>query len=580
MSDQHSGHPRTRRMTALGVRVALCLLAAAVIALPLALERGVERAQVRDTVGLVPARLTLTGSSESELRLGILGTIRFPVSRGPLGISITADGAPTTPSGDGGIASYFSPEMLKVYGGLFHDPGQAIRGYVDQLVDELQRQTVIAELIYTGVGGAVLFVASRLVDPALQRRVAQRPVAAAAAGMALALVVSSGLAWFEFREWARGPAPFAASNLYPLPSLNGTLVQGAVTDSPVLHLAIEDAIPKVEKLIDRQESRTHRYESAARRQLAAAQPSMAAPRPNEVAVMMQSDMHCNAAMISLQRRVVDMLNTRFGAGTVSLLAISGDLTTNGTAAEGDCIGNEAAIAGDAPVAAVTGNHESEVSVRQMKSAGMHVLTGSTEDLDGTTVLGAGDPNRTEMFGATSLRGDATEESVGADTFRTATGDHPDLVLLHEGYAVQSFIGKDVRSMPEFLNARGSATEWWKDGVRDLPTSAIFYGHWHRNVEPRVVWNSDGSWTLVMELNTSGGAIASPTLNHFSTPWSKPQQLASFPVVFKDRDSHLVTGYQLYSFAPDGTVTVAPRVEVGTPGGKPLVPGHASPQATR
>jgi hypothetical protein len=80
----------------------------------------------------------------------------------------------------------------------------------------------------------------------------------------------------------------------------------------------------------------------------------------------------------------------------------------------------------------------------------------------------------------------------------------------------------------------------------------------------VVWNSDGTWTLVMELNTSGGAIASPTLNHFSTPWSPPQQTASFPVVFLNADSGLVTGYQIYTFGTDGKVTVEPRVEVGSP----------------
>ncbi len=565
MSDQHPEHPRARRAARLGVRLALCLAAAAVVAAPLALERGVEHAEIHDSIGLVPARLTLTGNSQSELRLGILGTIRFPVSRGPLGLSVTADGAPATPSGDGNLGSYFSPQMLKVYGGLFHDPGRAIRGYVEQLQDELQHEVLVAELWYTVVGGALLLVGSLVVDPRLTRRLSRRPVVAAAAGTVLALATTTSVAFAEFRDWATDPQAASAGALYPLPSLDGTEAAGAVTDSPVLRLAIEDAIPKVHKLIRRQESRTQAFVDTATRQLVASRAEMAGPRPGETAVLMQSDMHCNAAMISLQRRVRELLDARFGAGTISLLAISGDLTTNGTAAEGPCIDDEAAIAGDAPVAAVTGNHESEVSAQQMRGAGMHVLTGSTQDLAGTTVLGAGDPNRTEMFGATSLRGTATEESVGTATYETATSDHPDLVMLHEGYAVQAFIGSGVRSMTTFLDERGSATEWWDDGIRDLPASAVFYGHWHREMPPRVVWNSDGTWTLVMELNTSGGAIASPTLNHFSTPWSQPQQQASFPVVFKNRESGLVTGYQLYSVAPDGTVTVSPRVEVGTPG---------------
>ena len=78
----------------------------------------------------------------------------------------------------------------------------------------------------------------------------------------------------------------------------------------------------------------------------------------------------------------------------------------------------------------------------------------------------------------------------------------------------------------------------------------------------MVWNDDGTWTLVMELDTSGGAIDTPTIGHFSTPWSRPQQEASFPVMFLDDDSGLVTGYQLYRFATDGTATVLPRVDIG------------------
>ncbi len=80
----------------------------------------------------------------------------------------------------------------------------------------------------------------------------------------------------------------------------------------------------------------------------------------------------------------------------------------------------------------------------------------------------------------------------------------------------------------------------------------------------MIWNSDGTWTLVMELDTSGGAIDTPTINNFSTPWSRPQQEASFPVVFLDDETRMVTGYQIYSFARSGEATVLPRVDVGPP----------------
>ena len=202
--------------------------------------------------------------------------------------------------------------------------------------------------------------------------------------------------------------------------------------------------------------------------------------------------------------------------------------------------------GGGPVAAVTGNHESDVSADQMRAAGMTVLDGSTAEVAGVGVLGDGDPTRTELFGGTKLRGDESEADLGTRLYEQAREDHPELVLVHEAYAAEAFVG--TTGMTDFLEARGSATTPYDDGVRDLPAGALFYGHWHRSIEPRVVWNDDGTWTLVMELDTSGGAIDTPTIGHFSTPWSRPQQEASFPVVFLDPDQGLVTGYQIYSFA--------------------------------
>lgn len=545
----------------------LSVIAVGIVSLPLAIERGLENTVVRDTLGVVPATFSLTGTSDSRLRLGILGSIHIPVSKGPLGVSATIDGPPPTAPGESeGVESYFSPEVLRVYSGLFHDPDSAQRGYVEALESAFAREVLKAELFYAGVGGLVLVLLLRVLDPAIVRRLDRHRWVTVAVAVPVAVAISAGVAWFEFQHWSGSQSDSRA--VYSLPSLDGTRAEGAVTDSAVLRLAIENAYPKVQLIISRQQAETSEYVASATSRLDDSSDLMAGPDDDENAIMMQSDMHCNVALIELQARVVAMLNEKYGDGTISLLAISGDLTTNGTAAEGACIKDEAAIADGAAVAAVTGNHESDVSAQQMRDAGMHVLEGETVELAGTTVLGDGDPMRTEMFGATTPRGDSTQESVGEAIFDAATTRRPDLVLLHEAYAVQSFLGSDVDSLRTFLDDRGSATEFWEDGIRDLPTAAVFYGHWHRHLPPRVVWNSDRTWTLVMELNTSGGAVAAPTLNHFSTPWSRPQQLASFPVVFQNRDSGLITGYQLYSFATDGEVTVEPRIDIGAVAGTP------------
>jgi Calcineurin-like phosphoesterase len=536
-------------------RAVLPYVAAALLSLPLATAWALTHTEVRDTIGVSPTTFSLTTRGHSELRLGIAGTVYVPRSAGPLGMVATVDG-PLEPS-DGGadLASYVRPDLLQLYSGLFHDPGPAVRGYVDVLVDRFRHELLVAELWSTLLLGTAVVLVTRLWPASTARSRRPRLRLVATAGVALVATTTLGVL-----QVVRADAGRPTTGAYTLTALAGTQAAGATTNSPVLSLLLGSAVPKVEKLVSRQEQRVRDYQAAGTQGLEQQAAAMEGPRPGEVAVLMQSDMHCSQTMIDLQARVRTMLGERYGAGVPALMAVTGDLTTNGTAAEGTCIQREAAIAGDAPVAAVTGNHESDLSARQMAKAGMEVLDGSTTEVGGVEVLGDGDPERSELFGATERRGEETETDLGRRLFEEAGQHRPDLVLVHEAYAAQAFLGVD--DAVAFLERRTSPTEPREDEVRDLPAGAVFYGHWHRSVEPRVVWNSDGTWTLVMELDTSGGAVDTPTIGHFSTPWTPPQQEASFPVVFLDEETGLVTGYQVYSFATDGTASVRPRVDVG------------------
>jgi hypothetical protein len=561
--------PRERVVRDLVVRLVVCTLLAAAAAAPLAVAWAVSRTEVRQTVGITPTTFSLSTSGYSEVRLGVAGTIYLPRSRGPLGLVATVDG-PAAPEGGGGdLASYVTPAMLRLYTGLFHDPEPAIEEYVDLLVRALWHRMLSAELVLAASGGISLL--------ALQLLLSRRPLRPepasppgrrrTAAAFVLVLVASTAAASAVLAPASVSSGAEALDRVYDLPSLAGTPVAGSTTNSPVLRLLLSGTVPKVQQLIRRQEEGVSAYRAVGLRSLRRQSGAMDGPRKNERAVLMQSDMHCNTTMITLQHQVASMLRTEYGEDVLSLMAITGDLTTNGTAAEGRCIDDEAAIAAKAPVAAVTGNHESSTSTAQMKAADMTVLDGRSADVGGVKVLGAPDPERSELFGGTHLRGTDTEADVGARLRRRAEKDRPDLLLVHEAYAAQTVIGVD--DMTDFLRGRGDPTTPYDDGVGDLPAGAVLYGHWHRSIAPRVVWNSDGTWTLVMELDTSGGAIDTPTIGHFSTPWSRPQQEASFPVLFLDRTSGLVTGYQLYRFAVDGRATVEPRVDVGVPPVEPV-----------
>ena len=222
----------------------------------------------------------------------------------------------------------------------------------------------------------------------------------------------------------------------------------------------------------------------------------------------------------------------------------------------------------------------------MKSAGMKQTSNGPVEVDGISMAGGEDPlitnlgNPTEVRDNTDLTTDNVEADLGNSLYSQALRKDIDIIGPHEGYAVGAFMGMESvtqSSMSRWFENAGSNTVPYEDGVRDLPTSLLVYGHWHRIVQPRTVWNSDGSWTLVMELNTMGGTIGNPTITKFSSPNDAPQQTASFPIVFMDNETKLVSGYQMYSFEPNGQLTISDFVPIGLPGGKPdpalLSPSH-------
>ena len=559
---------RMGRVRAVIRRWLVCTALAAVLGLPVAAAWAVTHTSVQQLIGTTPTTFTLSTQGQSELRLGIAGTIFVPRAVGPFGVVATVEGPGDPGAGDGDLANYVRPEMLQLYTGIFHDPGPAIDQYVGLVQAELQEQLLRAVLVVTLGGGLLLLGLSYLLPLQRVARRRDRLRVGVAAVLALATTTSVGAVQVLGSDGHTGPT----EGVYALGVLDGTLASGATTDSPVIRAVTGGALAKAQVLVTRQEKAEAKYRASAQEDLQAQRLLMTGPGEGETAVIMQSDMHCNTTMIRLQTAVVELLREEHGEGVPALMGITGDLTTNGTAAEGTCIRNEREIMGDGPVAVVTGNHESDVSAQQMADVGMTVLGGSTEEIAGVRVLGDGDPSRSELFGASRLRGEEGQADVGARLREEAAGadpeDRPDLVLVHEAYAAQAFL--DVESVNALLAANDVSPTLapFDDGVPDVPAGAVFYGHWHRSIEPRVIWNSDGTWTLLMELDTTGGAVDTPTINNFSTPWSKPQQEASFPVIFLDDETRMVTGYQIYRFETDGTAVVEPRVDIGTPGGPP------------
>ncbi len=396
-----------RRARGIFVRWSACIVVAGLLGSPLAAGWAVTHTVVEAKVGTTPTRFTLSAEGHSELRLGIAGTIFVPRAVGPFGVVATIDGPGDPGAGDGDLANYLRPEMLQLYTGIFHDPGPAIEQYVGLVQVELRDQLVRALLVVALGGGLLLLGLSYLVPLRRVSSTRERVRLGLASALVLATSTTVGLVQVNTHEDGR-----ATDGVYTLDVLDGTLADGATTDSPVIQARTSGALAKARMLVERQETAETEYRSTALEDLQAQTVPMSGPREGETAILMQSDMHCNTTMIRLQTAVVELLNAKHGDNVPALMGITGDLTTNGTAAEGTCIRKEREIMGEAPVAAATGNHESDVSAEQMADSGMTVLDGSIEELADVRVLGAGDSSRSELFGASRLRGDESQADVG------------------------------------------------------------------------------------------------------------------------------------------------------------------------
>jgi hypothetical protein len=209
---------------------------------------------------------------------------------------------------------------------------------------------------------------------------------------------------------------------------------------------------------------------------------------------------------------------------------------------------------------------------------------------GLTAVGATDPQLTkqgQLFSASTITrpgyDGVSEADAGRALLEAMQQAHPTIGLAHEPYAFAPILDVHV--------SHDAMTRWFAagrrtadsdtganadDGVPDIPASAVAYGHWHRRFYYRVAGNTDGTWTVVMELGTAGGASPKLSLSYFSTPQTIPGKEASAAIVVVNKKSNLVTGVQEVTTRRSGEVSVGPRHPVGSPDGQPYPAGTVVP----
>jgi hypothetical protein len=540
--------------------------------------------------------MRFTGNGTSSLQTGIFGDYYAPVDKD--GIGITAEMKDIPGGGSGSIRDLFSPQFVDVVTNLYHEPKRSVDVYAELLKKDAQSKGNL----FFGMGMLGLSVLA--LGPLAMRKdwretLKQHQKATAAVGVgvfAIGLALSNGSAHDMRDGWAKdSPHPEKA---YPIKGLDGSFLEGTSTSNQALQLATNEAVPFFKKNRDRQEAATNEFVDAASQSILLQRGKMTGPREGEVADISTADIHSSQAMIRVMSLLHDTWTQEWGTDAIKDITISGDLTTGVGAAEGVFIEDIAEIGkgpdddsdtDDTPIVAVSGDHEVPVNIDQMIEADVTNPDMHVETVGDTTFLGANDTAQKDVGGTKTNQpiGGVDEHELGQQVREIADKENPDVTLLHEGYAAASFLGIDKKyritgaaAMHTFLMNNGQhdiyLTHYRNDGIPNVPTKKVRYGHWHAEEPVHTIWNEEWvdsntatiTWTTVEELNTAGGAIGNPTVNKFSLPWYPPLQDAVVRVNFSNAESGLTTGYQEYTFHPDGSLTISPRIEIGLTGGKP------------
>jgi hypothetical protein len=559
---------QSRAITRVGLRIGACILGAGIAAAPVALEQGIENASVDTKIADFPTTLTYTSNGESSLRLGPVNIYADKSWHG-IGMSGRLNGGGSRQS----FNDYFSPASLQTYAGLFKDPQEALKGYQGLLQADAVDNIKLYEGVAAGLLGLVVYGGTVLIGS--RRELKNKPPLShkKVAAVSLAAVAVSTLAsgYVSHSLWERyGDSIQVAETQhhFVLSNLDGTGFEGAYADQQFLQKLTDDGLAKGKGYIRQGEVEGEAYTANGISQLEEQKSMIAAPKEDEVAILIESDKHDNQPMTELEVEIIDLNDELYGEDTVSQVVSAGDFGYDNPF-ETSYLQLNAKIVELAPFNAIKGNHEGEFSMGLLQDAGVSFLNGKVTEVADTTLLGMADPRTTEFFGDTTTAEGLSEILIGQQAHEIADKEHPELTIFHEAYAAVAFVGDDYDPRTFVDGGSRNYTTPYEDGVADVPTSLVAYGHWHNTKPYRVIWNSDGSWTVFVELGTAGGAIGSPKVGEFSIPYEPPKRLASFLMVFKNKTSGLITGTQLYKFYPNGRVDIDPRIDIGSPDGQPF-----------
>ena len=551
----------------------LCLLAAALVAAPVVVERAIENVRFRDTLGTFPVEVGLCHDGRSTLDTGILGKV-FWDRTGALGFGAYAR-ATGPPEAGGTLASYVDPSFFQANVSFIRHPNSVVAAYSEQMTAALRARIVRDELAAAVLGGLALFL---LVPRRKLRGVPRGQVAIVSfllVDLALGLSAFAAVKMFDGWDCSRAEGDVYAAHGIARPTFS----------SPQMSEIVSQIKPFIDKNTQRIDAAADQYQATATTSLGDVmqrQAAALAPRKGEKIVLAEADTQGSFVGVHVRRRLYADLIGALGKDAVALRTIAGDITSNGTVAESSYVKAESTVAPDVPVAAAAGDHDSRNTWKQLTSTGFDVPDLRTDEVGGLEVSAANDPEHKTLFGGsiTNPTG-VTEEELGR-RLRDKVGDRTGIVVAHQPTAIVSYLGLDslseLRDRPQ---TPAQLTTPYDDGIPDVPAGIVDYGHLHQAEGPWVIWNTDGgqvTWTVVDQLGTAGGVENAPTFSRFSTPFSAPLKPIMVRLQYVDVETGLQTGYATVLCDLQGQCSISDRVDVGLPGGRPgsvTAPGTAT-----
>lgn len=541
----HSESRIERARRTLG-RLALHVAGGAIAALPLAAAYGLTQAEVKDHSGALPVTIT-TAPGHSALDLGFLGTA-YDEDADYLGVGaqVKLDGPP---AGLSQLADGDTRVLTQAFAGIYQNPEATIEGYGSALFESMKDNAVDAELVAGLTFSLISFLRDRRNNYETRRIVG--------ATLAGTLVASSGLATFLTVDWQQDHS--MPEKTYAIQGIDASRVDGAVADNPVLATLGKQVIQKLEHIKKLEEERNQAFLETAYAGIdrLLRSDTFIPPKEDEVMVLALSDIHSNLDMIKVYQYLVDAINEKYGEDTLRLTVLAGD-QTYGSSWEKKAIDEIAGISEE--IVGIEGNHDGDIAKENQEAAGIQLAEGETISTEtGPSVLGNSDPVLTDI-GALLGNGenrsrdgsDITQEEVGAQLQETAEETDPSLLVAHEAYAFEQIIDKDDIS-------KVTMEEWLDQPplVHEVPAAAIMYGHWHRAMQSRQLIQPDGSFAIVIELGSAGGAPSSITPSIASSPWTVPAQMASATFITFSSSEDKVTKIQEFTTQVTGIPTFEP-----------------------